>query len=99
MVRRAKPHDGAALFLLARTFSTSFTVEQSAFERAFFDLLTYPDAFLSVAEVEGKVAGYLLGFDHPTFFANGRVAWAEEIMVEEAHRRQGIARNLMAAFE
>lgn len=99
VTRRAEPPDGPALFLLARAFATSFAVEQAAFERAFAGLLTHPDAFLAVAEADGEVAGYVLGFDHLTFFANGRVAWVEEIMVGESFRRRGVGRHLMAAFE
>jgi len=98
-VRRAGPPDGPAIFTLARAFATSFAVEQPAFEQAFAELLTHPEAFLAVAEADGKVVGYVLGFDHLTFFANGRVAWVEEVMVSESFRRQGIGRILMEAFE
>jgi GNAT superfamily N-acetyltransferase len=98
-LRRAEPQDGPALFLLARTFATSFIVEQSAFESAFEQLLTQTEAFLAIAETEEEIVGYVLGFDHLTFFANGRVAWVEEIIVSAEVRRQGIGRQLMAAFE
>ena len=40
-----------------------------------------------------------LGFDHDTFFANGRVAWVEEIMVDEDVRGRGVGKALMQAFE
>jgi len=98
-IRLAESQDGPALFTLACAFAASFIVEQAAFERAFAELLTHPEAFLAVAEVDGEVVGYVLGFDHLTFFANGRVAWVEEITVAEAFRRQGIGRRLMEAFE
>ena len=98
-IRKAAPPDGPALFLLARAFATSFAVEQAAFEPAFAELLTQPGAFLAVAEMDGEVVGYVLGFDHRTFFANGRVAWVEEITVAKPFRRQGIGRRLMEAFE
>ena len=99
-LRRAEPQDGPALFLLARAFATSFVVEQAAFDGTFAELLTQEAAFLAVAETsEGQVIGYVLGFDHFTFFANGRVAWIEEIMVGTEARRQGIGRQLMATFE
>jgi len=99
ITRRAEPPDGPAVLLLARAFATSFVVDQAAFEQAFAELLTHPEAFLAVAEADGEVAGYVLGFDHLTFFANGRVAWVEEITVAEPFRRQGIGRRLMGAFE
>ena len=98
-IRRAKPQDGPVLFTLARAFATSFDVEQPAFVQSFAGLLRHTEAFLAVAEVDEVVAGYVLGFDHLTFFANGRVAWVEEIMVGESCRRQGIGRHLMEAFE
>jgi GNAT superfamily N-acetyltransferase len=47
----------------------------------------------------GALAGYCLGFDHPAFYANGRVAWVEEIMVREDLRGRGVGRLLMDAFE
>lgn len=99
IIRRAGPPDGPAIFTLARAFATSFAVEQAAFEQAFAELLTQPDAFLAVAESDGEVSGYVLGFDHVTFFANGRVAWVEEIMVGDSFRRRGIGSLLMGAFE
>jgi GNAT superfamily N-acetyltransferase len=98
-VRRAKPEDKPALFLLSRALAASFVVEQSAFDQAFDELLTHPNTCLIVAKADGETIGYLLGFVHLTFFVNGRVAWIEEIMVSEAYRRQGVGRKLMEAFE
>jgi GNAT superfamily N-acetyltransferase len=43
--------------------------------------------------------GYLLGFEHLTFYANGRVAWVEEVFVRGDQRGRGAGRALMGAFE
>jgi GNAT superfamily N-acetyltransferase len=43
--------------------------------------------------------GYLLGFEHLTFYANGPVGWVEEIMVRPEQRGGGVGRALMAGFE
>ena len=43
--------------------------------------------------------GYLLGFQHPAFFANGPVAWVEEVLVRPEYRGHGAGRALMNAFE
>jgi GNAT superfamily N-acetyltransferase len=43
--------------------------------------------------------GYLLGFEHLTFYANGRVAWVEELFVCDDHRGRGAGQALMGAFE
>lgn len=46
-----------------------------------------------------EITGYILGFHHFTFYANGRVAWVAEIVVHEAFRRRGIGTLLMQSFE
>ena len=98
-IRLAQPADAAAVFALARPFATSFVVEEQAFQQAFAALLASSQAHLAVAETAQQLVGYVLGFNHATFFANGRVAWVEEIMVSEALRRQGIGQLLMQEFE
>jgi GNAT superfamily N-acetyltransferase len=98
-IRPAQPTDSDALFSLARAFATSFTVDRAAFESSFCALLQSPDAYLAVAAEGERVVGYVLGFDHHTFYANGRVSWVEEIMVSDDVRRCGMGRQLMESFE
>jgi GNAT superfamily N-acetyltransferase len=98
-IRPAAPPDQAAILALVTQFATSFTPQQSAFEASFSRLLKEESACLRVAESEEGIIGYCLGFDHDTFYANGRVAWVEEIMVLEAYRRHHIGQQLMDAFE
>ena len=98
-IRPAELSDSDALFSLARAFASSFTVERPAFESSLSALLQSPDAFIAVASDSGRVVGYVLGFDHHTFYANGRVSWVEEIMVSDDVRRRGIGRQLIERFE
>jgi len=98
-VRSARATDAAAVLALARDFATSFVIDDGAFHRSYPALLASTQARLLVAEADGRIIGYLLGVDHQTFFANGRVAWVEEITVEEAWRRRGVGVSLMRAFE
>jgi GNAT superfamily N-acetyltransferase len=101
IVRPAIASDAHAVLSLASDFATSFAVDERAFLQSYEALLHLTDARLLVAESESDsaVIGYLLGFDHLTFFANGRVAWVEELTVEESHRRAGTGALLMRAFE
>ncbi|MBC8171242.1 MAG: GNAT family N-acetyltransferase [Anaerolineae bacterium] len=99
IIRKVETSDFEALFALVAEFTTSFTPERESFEQSAKALLTDEAAWLTVAEHEGEVIGYCLGFDHFTFYANGRVAWVEEIMVTADYRQQGIGRNLMLGFE
>lgn len=99
VVRPAGPADETAVHELAAGMATSFTVERGAFRRSFLDLIETGEAFVLVADLDGRVSGYLLGFTHPTFFANGPVAWVEEIAVRSELRRRGLGAQLMAEFE
>jgi GNAT superfamily N-acetyltransferase len=98
-IRLAQHTDAEAVLALAKPFATSFVVDEQVFHHAFPALLASPQAHLAVAETTQQLVGYVLGFDHYTFFANGRVAWVEEITVSEPLRRQGIGRLLMQEFE
>lgn len=87
------------LFRLVEQFSTSFAPDKELFQESIGHLLSDEAAFLRVAVLDGKLIGYCLGFDHYTLYANGRIAWLEEIMVAEAYRNQGIGKQLMDGFE
>ena len=53
-------------------------------------MLAAEDACLLLATDGGpdpaSPVGYLLGFQHPAFFANGPVAWVEEVLVRPEYR-------------
>ena len=51
------------------------------------------------ADELGMVNGYLLGFVHDAFFANGTIAWIEEMYVSEEMRRSGVGLVLEEQFE
>jgi GNAT superfamily N-acetyltransferase len=52
-----------------------------------------------VAAWDGQIRHAEAGFTHLTFYANGPVAWVEEIVVRDHDRRGGLGRALMNAFE
>lgn len=98
-IRPATPDDAEEVLRLARVLAVTFRVEDDAFDTSFAAALTTPGSHLLVAESDGAVRGYLLGFLHPSFFANGSVGWVEEIVVATEHRRYAIGSQLMAEFE
>lgn len=99
-IRPAAPEDMEKLWPLVQDFAFSSQPERSAFTRTFSDLLERSDTIVLVAVANmSAIVGYLLGSYHGTFFANGPVAWIEELMVGESSRHQGVATRLMSAAE
>ena len=98
-VRAATVDDLDEVFALVGVLAITFVPRRDAFDAAFRSVLASPDAQLLVVQVGERVGGYLLGFEHPTFFANGPVAWVEEIAVHADLRRRHLASHLMRAFE
>ena len=99
LVRIANHSDSEVIFLMAKAMATSFEVNKPDFLTSFNEIITENDSICLVAEIEEKIIGYLIGFDHRAFFANGRVSWVEEIYVVENFRRRGIGKKLMDEFE
>ena len=99
IVRLATDSDIDGVYSLAVEFATSFDVNREEFESVFDAVLAEDALWLGVMDCDGAIVGYLLGLDHPTFFANGRVSWVEEIMVRDDYRQRGVGRALMSSFE
>ena len=99
-IRRAQTTDRDQLWPVVQDFAASFVPERSAFDRSLDGLIAREDTLILVAEQRGfEIVGYLLASHHGTLFANGPVAWVEELMVVAPARRSGIGRALMAEAE
>jgi GNAT superfamily N-acetyltransferase len=99
-IRPAIAEDVGTLWPLVQDFAFSYRPERSVFEQSFRELVERNDTLVMVAvEDVSTTVGYLLGSYHGTFFANGPVAWIEELMVSESARRRGVATQLVAQAE
>lgn len=98
-IRHGTTDDAEAVCDLAEQLAQSFPFSQARFHDSYTAVLTTDDACLLVAADGDGVHGYLLGFSHRTFYANGPVAWVEEILVRPDARGRGIGRALMQALE
>lgn len=98
-VRPATRADAAALLTLASTFATSFVVDPARFDHSLDELLLHHDSALLVAVDGAATLGYVAASVHPTLYANGSVAWIEELMVAEEARGRGVGRALVTAVE
>jgi GNAT superfamily N-acetyltransferase len=99
VIRPATSSDADQMWPLVEVFAVSYRPNRSDFERSFGELIERCDTLVLVAETPNAIVGYLLASHHGTFFANGPVAWVEELMVRESVRRQGIATRLMDSAE
>ncbi len=99
VVRRANEEDRGQVWPLVRDFAVSYEPEQRAFQSSFTDLIARPDTLVAVAQQDDSIVGYLLASYHETLFANGPVAWVEELMVAHHARQSGVGRSLMAEAE
>jgi GNAT superfamily N-acetyltransferase len=98
-IRTAVAADASAVADLAGQLAQSFTFSRARFDLNYPVLLAERDVCLLVAIGGGDHLGYLLGFRHLTFFANGPVGWVEEILISPDQRGSGTGRALMTAFE
>lgn len=99
-VRPAEDNDSSSVKSLARSLATSFSLNDDSFDEIFSRLKHDENARILISTDEhGTINGYLLGFVHDTFFANGAVAWIEEMFVSETARLNGVGLALERHFE
>jgi GNAT superfamily N-acetyltransferase len=98
-VRRARADDADDVARLAAELAMSFEFSAARFREHYPSLLADDGACLLLAVSGSMSVGYLLGFRHLTFYANGPVGWVEEIVVLDQERGHGVGRLLMGAFE
>jgi GNAT superfamily N-acetyltransferase len=100
LVRPATHEDAPSVKSLANSLATTFQIDGDAFDEVFIRIKDDEDARILVAvDQSGLIIGYLLGFVHDTFFANGAVAWIEEMFVRDSARRSGVGSALEQEFE
>jgi GNAT superfamily N-acetyltransferase len=98
-IRRAKLADELELLALVVQFPTPTPASSEDFAQSFRIKLKDPDSFIAVAELDSKLIGYIAGDAHETFYAGGKTAWVDEILVVPEERRRGVGRALMSEFE
>jgi GNAT superfamily N-acetyltransferase len=98
-IRPARADDADRVAGLAAELAMSFEFSAERFRASYRALLAADGACLLLAVNGHQIMGYLLGFRHLTFYANGPVGWVEEIVVRQQDRGRGMGRLLVAAFE
>jgi GNAT superfamily N-acetyltransferase len=100
VVRLAAAADRHRIWRLAQELAASFVPQRLVFDASFDALLAAPSDLLLVAVSPTQgVVGYVLASHHMTLFANGPVAWVEELIVDQRARNRGAGRALMSGVE
>jgi GNAT superfamily N-acetyltransferase len=98
-IRHADAGDAGGVAALAAELALSFPFSPERFRMNYPAVLAADGTCLLVAGRGVERVGYLLGFRHLTFYANGPVGWVEEVVVREQDRGRGAGAALMSGFE
>ena len=100
MIRQASPADAAAVAALSLRLWPDHTLEEMTAE--FSALLASPDAAVFLAEPEGASIAFAqcqLRRDYVEGATGSPTGYLEGVWVDPAHRRQGVAAQLLAACQ
>jgi GNAT superfamily N-acetyltransferase len=103
-VRKIQHGDLASVLALMQrhahleNYDDIFAVDEQALNRLRLDSVKPPCNVVVSENSEGKIVGFALYFVLEFTFRNRPMLYLNDLMVDEAHRRRGIARELMAAL-
>jgi GNAT superfamily N-acetyltransferase len=97
-IREAKLEDAEEVIALAKEFPTLTKLDETFFHLAWNKKLTDPNSYIGVAEIRNSIAGYVSGYLHLAFYANGSTFWVDEIFVKQDMRKNGAGKRLMESI-
>lgn len=100
-IRPLKPDDIEAIMRLHRElgWNPAFKADGSTLRQRLQALITEENALLLVAEVKGRVVGYIHGELVTYLLFAGREIFISEVFVDGDYRDHGVGKSLMAAIE
>lgn len=99
IIRNAGIEDKDSIFQLANQLSDFVKIDKDIFSNNYQELISNQNHCILVAELEKSVIGYLSGYFHKTIYANGLVAYVDEIVILNTHRNFNIGTVLMNELE
>jgi len=98
-IREALKKDENCVAELVKKFQSSPAFDTKIFSSIWSEKITDPNSYIGVAVINGLIIGYVSGYIHSAFYANGLVFWVDEIFVKEETRKVGVGSMLMNSVE
>jgi predicted N-acetyltransferase YhbS len=100
-IRAARPEDAERVFFLLEQLAASYAPDRQTFDESFAFLVDDEStSVLLVAEdAAGLVTGYALTTITPLLHANGSSAQLQELVVDDAHRGEGVGTAIVEEVE
>lgn len=87
------------IYELSVQLSDKFKIDKSILRDSLQSIIGDKNAVLIGIIECGKLIGYLSGYIHTAIYANGKVTWIDEIVIDKNYRRSGYGKALITEFE
>ena len=98
-IREAKLEDIEGVLALAKDFPSPSPLDEDIFRKIWKQKQDDSNSYIGIAISNDMIVGYVSGFVHLAFYANGSTFWVDEIFVKEDLRRKGLGKDLMQSIE
>ncbi|MHC1684139.1 MAG: GNAT family N-acetyltransferase [Clostridiaceae bacterium] len=94
-----KENNFEEIYTLSVQLSDRFKIHKDVLKDSLKVIINDKNAIL-IGIIEGdKLIGYLSGYKHTAIYANGKVSWIDEIVIDKSYRKCGYGRALITEFE
>ena len=97
-IKEAINEDFESVLALAKKFPSPTELDEDHFKIAWIEKINDPNSYVGVALEKKSIVGYISGYLHSAFYANGSTFLVDEIFVVEDKRGSGVGRHLMESI-
>lgn len=87
------------IYALASQLSDRFIINKDILKESLEVILYDKNTILIGIFDESKLIGYLSGYIHTAIYANGKISWIDEIVIDKNNRKNGYGKALISEFE